>query len=259
MAQARLSFAFALLVTVALVTPTVTFAASKGGLKLQKHHGGFFSIQKPSGWKVTTAGECSSFAFVIRDPSAGLRQVFMFSEVGPVYASEGQREIDRQYVNMGGYGISWLDMPVVNPLTPAEFLKQFHAVAKSQTARMFMPQCPKLENLRVVSSKPLSSPITGGTTALVRAVFTYKGKPGQGMFVVTVAPFMPYTGAPGGGTGYAFLMAGITAPKSEFAGVQADLIKCLESFTVSSNWVRNCMAASAQKGAALRSGNRQCL
>ena len=86
--------------------------------KLVFHDGGFFSISKPEGWDVITAGSCASFAFVIRDPRNQSRQIFHFGEVGPVYMSEQQRAIDHQYMNMGGYPVAWIDMPAVDPLTP---------------------------------------------------------------------------------------------------------------------------------------------
>ena len=98
-------------------------------LKLESFDGGFFSIDKPPGWRVIAAGACADFAFLIRDPSEPLRQIFYFGEVGPIYLSEQQKQIDYQYMNMGGYPVTWIEMPVVNPLTPGNFLVQFHLIA----------------------------------------------------------------------------------------------------------------------------------
>jgi len=234
------------LVTLGLLGSAAAGGATKGGLKLARHDGGFFSIKKPVGWKVYTAGRGSTFSFLIRDPSAALRQVFFFGEVGPVYMSAEQKQIDQQYVSMGGYPVAWLDMPVVNPLTPANFLEQFHVIARSQVAKSFMPQCPTLEKLQVVSSKSLASPLQGGRTELIRAVFTQNDKLGQGLFMATVAPVIPFMGSPGGGTGYGFLVVGISAPKAEFPKVEASLIECLESFQLSESYVRQCMAEQAE-------------
>ena len=230
------------LVTLGLLVCAAASGATKGSLKLAKHDGGYFSIKKPVGWKVYTAGRGSTFSFLIRDPSAALRQIFLFGEVGPVYMSAEQKQIDQQYVSMGGFPVAWLDMPVVNPLTPANFLEQFHVIARSQVAKSFMPQCPTLEKLQVVSSKSLASPLQGGKTELIRAVFTQNDKLGQGLFTVTVAPMIPFMGSPGGGIGYGFLVVGISAPKAEFPKVEASLIECLESFQLSESYVRKCMA-----------------
>jgi hypothetical protein len=215
------------------------------GSKLESFDGGFFSIEKPKGWNIVTAGACATFAFLARDPAESLSQVFYFGEVGPVYMFEQQKQIDYQYMSMGGYPCAWADMPVINPLTPGNFLAQFHLIAQSQTARSFMPQCPRLENLQVISTVRQPSPISGAATELVRAVFVERGKVGEGLFLVTVAPLLPFTGSPGGGLGCGFCIAGITAPQREFQDMEETLIKSLQSFTIGQSYVSNCMAQQA--------------
>ena len=225
------------------------------GLKLEGFNGGFFSIDKPRGWQVITAGECAGFAFLIRDPSEPLRQIFYFGEVGPIYLSEQQRQIDYQYMNMGGYPATWIDMPAVNPLTPDNFLAQFHLVAQSQIAQNFMPQCPRLENVQIISKVKQPSPISGGSTGLVRALFTQGGSLGEGLFLVTVAPVLPFTGGPGGGLGYGFSITGITAPKSEFQNIEDVLVKSVGSYGMNQSYVNNCLAQQANAyGAILKAG-----
>lgn len=210
-------------------------------LKLEEFDGGFFSINKPKGWEVITAGACANFAFLVRDPSQPLRQLFYFGEVGPVYMAEEQKQIDYQYMAMGGYPVTWIDMPVVNPLTPSNFLRQFHLIAQTEVARAFMPQCPRLENLDIISAAAQRPSIVGGQTTLIRALFAEHGHLGEGLFLVTVAPLLPFTGGPGGGTAYGFLITGITAPRREFRDVEGQLIKAVESFTISQSYVSDCM------------------
>lgn len=221
-------------------------AVKKMTLKLENYDGDFFKIRKPAGWKLTTAGQCSTFAFLVRDPSCSVRQIFMFSEAGPFYMSSTQQQIDMQYMRNGGYPIQWIDMPVVDPLTPENFIQQFHVMARSQIARQFMPDCPTLENFKVVSSQPLKSFVPGGKCALVRAVFSQGGKVAEGMFMVNVTPHMQFMNGPGGGTGYAFLFLGISAPKGEFPQIQKQLVESMDSFTVSKEWVQNCVASSQE-------------
>ena len=238
-----------LLLPLSFLTMVCTDAGSERqstGLSLENFNGGFFSIEKPKGWSVITAGSCASFAFLASDPSEPLKQIFYFGEVGPVYLSEQQRQIDYQYMSMGGYPSSWIDMPVVYPLTPSNFLKQFHQIAKSKLAQGFMPQFPRLENFKVISSKAQPGPISGATTELVRALFTQGGNVGEGLFLVTVAPMLPFTGCPGGGIGYGFCIVGIAAPQNEFRTLEATLSKSIASFTISQSYVQNCMAQQAQ-------------
>ena len=214
-------------------------------LKLEPFNGGFFTIYKPAGWHVVSAGQCSTFAFLIQDPSNPLRQIFYFGEVGPVYMSPQQKQLDWQYMNMGGYPISWIDMPVVSPLTPSNFLAQFHKIARTKTAQNFMPQCPKLDGIQVIHATAQASSIAGGNTELIRALFTQNNQLGEGLFTVTVATHMPFTGNAGGGTAYGFLMSGITAPKSEFMAVQKTLVQALGSFNLSDSYAGQCMRQQA--------------
>src|SRR5512139_1227097 len=108
---------------------------------LEPYDAGTFSIQKPRGWQVTTAGDCGTFAFLLRDPAEPLGQVFYFGTIGPVYLSEAQRTIDQAYVDGGGYDIiSWLDAPAVEPLTPAHLLEHWPDVAAMEAATAFMPR-----------------------------------------------------------------------------------------------------------------------
>jgi hypothetical protein len=211
-------------------------------IDLESYNGGFFSIDKPRGWEMITAGSCETFAFLARDPADPLKQVFYFGEVGPVYLSEQQRQIDYQYMNMGGYPVTWIDMPTVYPLTPGNFLKQLHLVAKSRMGQGFMPQFPRLENVQVVSTVRQPNPFGGATTELVRALFTQRQSLGEGLFLVTVAPMLPFTGSPSGGIGYGFCILGISSPKTEFPNLEATLSRSIASFSFSQSYVQNCIA-----------------
>jgi len=222
-------------------TPQKAASRPKISLELESFDGGFFSIEKPKGWQVIPAGACATFAFLIRDPSQPLRQIFFFGEVGPIYLSQQQKQVDRQYVSMGGYPSPWMDMPVVNPLTPQNFLAQFHLIARTNIARQFMPQCPRLENFRVISASPQPCFLPGGQTALIRALFTREGMVGEGLFMAGVAPLLPSTGGPGGGIGQGFHVIGISAPKNEFAQVKSVLLRSVGSYTISQSYVNDCL------------------
>ena len=95
--------------------------------------------------------------------------------------------------------------------------------------------------IQVISKASHPSPITGGSTELIRAVFIEGGSLGEGLFLVTVAPMLPFTGGPGAGIGYGFLITGITAPKSEFGDIENTLAKSIGSLTISESYVENCL------------------
>ena len=235
-----------LLVTGCGRSPSSPAVATDTRLATTRFDGGFFTIQQPRGWRLVTAGSCSEFAFFLRDPDQPLRQIFYFGQAGPVYTNLYQREIDWTYAAMGGYPTPWADMPVVDPLTPSSFLVQFPLVLASALGRTFMPDGPKLEEVQIVSTEPMSSSISGGECALLRAVFLQNGALGEGLFCVTVAPLLPFTGAPGGSIATGFLITGITAAKAEFGSLVDDLTRCTESFTIEDGYVADCIAQQSQ-------------
>ncbi len=214
-------------------------------IQLEYFDGAFFSIKKPAKWEVVQAGSCATFSFLVRDRDAPERQIFYFGEVGPLYLAEEQKTFDKQYMDMGGYPIIWYEMPVIDPLTPDNFLKQFHLVARTNTARNFMKQMPELENIEIVSSNKTQS-IIPGDTRIVRALFTRDGKLAEGQFYITVAPLLPVSGSPGSGIGYAFSFIGISAGKDDFKTMQGGLTDSIRSFSLSQSYVSNCLAQQAQ-------------
>jgi hypothetical protein len=218
-------------------------------LKLELYDVGFFSIQKPKDWEVTISGACSTLAFVIRDPNQPLREIFYFGSVGPVYLNDTQKQLDQNYVNQGGYSfITWLDAPVVNPLTVENYFTHWPDIAEMQAAKDFMGDAfPRLEKLTVVSSLPQPGiGIPGAATALLRGVFEEGNEIGEGQFFGSVWVFMPYMGTPGAGTAYGSFILGATAPKTEFGTLLPKLVESLESFTVTQSYVDWCLIQSQQ-------------
>ena len=242
---------FALLILVVCLvscsrSPSSSITGPKIRLSTSRFDGGFFSIQKPRGWELVTAGACSEFAFFLYDPDEARRQIFFFGQAGPIYTHPLQRSIDRGYMAMGGYPTPWVDMPLVSPLTAAGFLEQFPVLLASEVARSFMPVGPRMDEVRIVSSEPLSSAMSGGEAALLRAVVAINGQVAEGLFSITVASLLPFSGSPGSGIGAGFLITGITAPKEEFGGLIDDLVACVESLTISESYTRDCIAQQNQ-------------
>ena len=216
-------------------------------LNLENYDSGYFSIKKPVGWKVVTAGSCSTFAFCIRDKEHSANQIFYFNEVGPVYLAEEQKIVDKDYMDMGGYPIAWFEMPVVNPLTPENLLLNFRLVAETDIARAFMEGLPELRGIEIISTTEEMSPLSGGQTKIIRALFQRNGELGEGIFYITVAPMLPLAGLPGGGIGYGFSFTGITSIKSDFKYFQKALTQSLESLTISQSYIDNCVRQQEQQ------------
>jgi hypothetical protein len=216
-------------------------------LKLEDFNGGFFSIRKPVGWDVVTAGACSTFSFCIRDSAHPANRIFYFNEVGPVYLAEEQKTIDKNYMDMGGFPVQWFEMPVINPLTPENFLTNFHFVARTKLAQNFMPGLPDLGDIQVISMAGETSPVPGGQTKTVRALFKQGGELGEGLFYITVAPLLPLTGMPSAGIGYGFCFTGITSVKSDFKYYEQVLTGSLNSLNLSQAYIDNCLRQQQQQ------------
>jgi hypothetical protein len=228
-------------------------------IPFEHYDAGFFSIDKPQGWTVTTAGACGTFAFLIRNPQDPRWQIFYFGTVGPVYMSQAQKDFDIWYVNNGGFNvITWLDAPVIDPLTPQNYLAHWPEIADMQAAAAFMTQFPHLHDLTLIASAGQTAMLPGGTTANARGLFTLNGEVCEGMFLATVKQFMPCTGTlnPGQCNAYGHFVCGVTAPKTEFAGVVARLIESLDSFTVTQSYVDNCLTQSQQLWGAVAEAGR---
>lgn len=184
-------------------------------IQLEQYHGGFFSMEKPAGWEVITAGSGTNLVIWIYDPTEPSRQAFDFFGIGPYYISDAQREVDQRYVAIGGMQQPWNDTPTVNPHTFSQLLTQWDQYTQCRMAQAFMPSMPRFENLRIISSQPAPA-ILGGNAEIVRALFTRNGRVAEGIFsgeMVRLAPPTPY---PGGGIGMLKFFKGISAPKEEF-------------------------------------------
>lgn len=225
-------------------------------LKLEDYDGGFFNIKKPVDWSIVTAGYGSTLAFNLRDKENPVNRIFYFNEVGPVYLAEKQKTIDKNYMDMGGYKVQWFEMPVVDPLTPENFLANFQLISETQIAKNFMADIPELENIDIISINEEMSPISGGQTKTIRALFRQDGELGEGLFYLTVAPLIPVTGMPSGGIGYGFCFAGITSVKSNFKYYQETLTQSLNSLYISQEYVDAVLKAQQQQlQGILRAGN----
>ena len=212
-----------------------------------------FTIKKPKGWEVIISGMCTTLAFLIRDPNEPLRQIFYFGLVRPVYLTQAQKTSDQNYCRVAPlYCPSWVDAPVVSPLTVENFFSQWPEIASMKNATSFMPEFPKLRGFELVSvlaQSPMLA-LAGAETTLVRGVFTdgaqANPKAGQGQFLATVLadPFA-------GGTGSGYMVFGATAPVSEFKADIDKMVESLNSFTMTSVYFNWCVLQSQQQWGAV--------
>jgi hypothetical protein len=214
-----------------------------------------FTIKKPKGWEVIISGMCTTLAFLIYDPNEPLRQIFYFGSVRPVYMSQAQKDNDQYICSLvqPPCPYSWVDAPVVNPLTVENFFSHWPEIASMQNATSFMPEFPKLKDLELISGSAMAQTpmMPGAETTLVRGVFTdgnpVSPKAAQGQFLATVLPD-PFIGA---GTGSGYIIFGATTPVSEFKDDIDKLVESLNSFTMTDVYFNWCVAQSQQQWGAV--------
>ena len=214
------------------MTSTGTVAKTQR-LELVKWTDAKISIDAPVGWDVYTGGECATKSILARDPQNELKQLFYFSEAGPVYTSQKAKDNDEAYMNMGG-SVLWYDSPVVDPLTSENYLTNFHTLVSGDIMREVFHQAPVLENVKIISTEQQIIPSFATDTKLMHAEFTQNGLEGEGYFYVVTAN-LPFGG-------YGTMVVGITAPKGLLELLTPSLKESIGSFTVDQEYISECIA-----------------
>ena len=206
------------------------------------------SISIPIGWNIYSRGECSTKSLLSRDPYSELKQLFYFSEAGPVYTSQQMKENDKDYMDMGGFDVLWFESPVVNPLTAENFLINFGTLARTSFFQQAFPEVPIIDEVRIIDKQSIAGkPSNISDAKLIRAEFRQNNKLGEGYFYIVTSDIF--------GLGYGIMFTGITAPKGLLDLIVPSLLQSLKSFTVSSEYVDACIQAQNNAAAgALEAG-----
>jgi len=205
-------------------------------LKLSPWTDGAVSINLPVGWDIYTGGQCATKSILARDPFVELKQVFYFSEAGPVYASQERKQEDQiNYLTLGGYKLPYLDSPLVSPLTAENFLNNFEALANMPFFQEAFPQVPIMSDIQIINEEEIANKPDYATDGkLIRAEFKQNNKLGEGYFyIITVKDII--------GLGYGVMFVGITAPKGLLDLITPSLKESLESYTINQAYVTACI------------------
>ena len=208
-------------------------------LQLRPWTDGAVSMNVPTGWNIYTGGQCATKSILARDLFSELKQVFYFSEAGPVYASQERKQEDQiNYLTLGGNKLPYLDSPLVSPLTAENFLNNFEALANMPFFQGAFPQVPIMTNVKIISKEEIiNKPAYATDGKLVRAEFEQGGKLGEGYFyIITVKDVI--------GLGYGVIFVGITAPKGLLDLITPSLKESLNSYTINQEYVTTCINAN---------------
>ena len=207
------------------------------------------SINIPEGWNIYTGGECSTRSVLVRDPNSELKQLFYFSEAGPVYTSNKMKENDKSYMEMGGSKVIWFESPVVDPLNCENFLINFGTLARTPFFQQAFPEVPLLDEVKIISSKSIDNSLPYvSDEKLIRAEFKQNSKLGEGYFHIVTANVI--------GLGYATMFIGITAPRGLLDLIVPSLLRSIKSFEVKQEYIDSCIEAQNEAAAAALEAGR---
>lgn len=202
--------------------------------------GSFFSMRVPAGWTMRTAGACDTFSLLLYDARRPLRQIFYFTQLGPVYTHPLQAKIDQAYVDIGGDPQPWMDMPLLSPVTPSAFIEQLPRILQSRLVQDLELRGPILDGIEVVAETQVGDDAERGERFVVRAIFTRDGQVGEGLFSLVLSPWKPYTTAPGGGVDMGILVVGFTASEADFPALVDDFAAVVGGLVVNDAYVNHC-------------------
>jgi len=207
------------------------------------------SINIPVGWNIYTGGECPTRSFLVRDPNSELKQLFYFSEAGPVYTGEEMKENDKSYMEMGGSDVIWYESPVVNPLTAENFLINFGALAQTPFFQKAFPEVPILGGVEIISSESIENNMPYVVDEkLIRAEFVQNVSACEGYFHIVTANVIDL--------GYGAMFIGVTAPRGLLDLIVPSLTESIKSFEVKNYYVDSCIEAQNKAVAGILEAGR---
>jgi hypothetical protein len=211
-------------------------------LAIEHYDGDFFSLNKPSKWKISTVGNCSSFSFRVYDPDNENNQVFMIGELGPIYLNENQKMLDLQAINYWGMEVKWIEMPVIIPLTPENYLLNLGNMRRTNYCSSHRGVIPSFDKIEIISSKKLNPLIINSQYSEMRVVISNNNATAEGIIGLSVIQLIESLGSPGTGIGYGMSIYGFTYETGKFEMMAEVLTKMLNSFKFDENYYKNCIA-----------------
>ena len=207
-----------------------------------------FSLEMPPGWLLSQAGDCDTLTLFLRHPTEPLQQTFFFPRFGPVYMNHEQKTRDLQYEAISGQPMNHRDMPVVDPLTPENFVLFLPQVFQMKSMREFIPERPGLRIVETIATTTQKTALdyTDARTALVRILYVQENRLGEGIIAITTVPSPEFRNTPGGGIGMGYLLYGLTAPKGELTAGLPTLLATVRSFKLTPEYNKKCKNSRAE-------------
>jgi len=149
---------------------------------------------------------------------------------------------------MSGQTMSRLDMPVIDPLTPENFVRFIPQVLQMKLVREFMPERPSLRVIEPIATTAQKTSLDYLDTkaAIIRILFVQDNHLGEGLIAITTVPSPEFRNAPGGGIGMGYMLYGLTAPKGQLAAQLPTLLAAGRSFKLGADYDKKCRKERAE-------------
>lgn len=206
-------------------------------LEITHYDGGFFSLDLPVGWKITTFSEYTGFGFHAFDPNEPAYKIFCYCQMGFFLKSQAAKEFYQRC------NYTYQYFPVLTNTTTAGFFAAYPSYIRqlepnAALGSLLNPEAhifPDIYNAQAIESYPgfMQEMPYSFDNSIIRANFTSaSGKQCEGLLSVQVVPTLnANAGSLDTGLiqGYGFM--GIAAPDGKFGEVEAVLQKCLSTLS----------------------------
>lgn len=201
-----------------------------------------FTLEKPAAWVLSQAGECDTLTLFLRNPAEPLQQLFFFPRFGPVYINPEQKFIDLQQEAISGKSLNRLDMPVVHPFTPENFVRFLPQVFQTKAMREFMPERPGLRVVESIAAHVQKSSLEylDTQTTIIRILFVQDNRLAEGLIAITTVPAPEFRSTPGSTIGMGYMLYGLTAPKGELSAKLPAMLDAGRSFKLEAEYEKRC-------------------
>jgi hypothetical protein len=227
------------------------------GLKLKNYVGGFFSVQLPEGWQISTVGQYVTFGFRAWDPKNPDYQIFYYGKCEPFLKSNATK----QYYKDNAASLSanttykmYAAAPALDPMTVESLLYRFNDWATFANSFGIVHQFTNFQNLKVSARIPYSTYFAPYATDEGLVMATFKSEKGSNCVAKFGASIISAGSYPLTATIDTFPLAvynisGVMAPQETFNDVEQILTQAAFSLRFTQAYT-NAAVALTQAGTA---------
>ncbi len=167
-------------------------------MTLEEYKNDVFSMKKPKGWKVESAGTGIYYTIRVYDPVEATNQIFLMLKMQPLLKSTSAKKSWQDYYSLTGYNASYklfADAVVLDPPTTENFYTSFNDIAsyiKNIEPTLTNMNFPTFTNFKKTEEFDSQAAMKNYAldSKVLRATFTSEtNKEGEGLFLASIVNF----------------------------------------------------------------------